>query len=229
MKAVDKLKGILADLAGASREARDGIAKLRAVDIELRAEDERIAAEIATQTSALPPKADIIAAGERQVDALGEGWRQAYGPRILAAIAGRLDVRMDGEVSGIVPGDMTAFGLLPQGLDLHALAGIAPGFLKAGLRDLVQATTYEAGPRLEERPARIAELQARRRGIHAQHRAMVDEAAAAGVTLADLPENVALRHREARDRQAIDDYNSLNARAIARGSLAPASTYEQAR
>lgn len=235
MKTLDKITSAVAawtsKYAAARTAASSAVAELQRVDRELRAEDDTIAADHRALASALPPKAEVIAAAETRIDADAAAWAREHGTRLVAAAGGRLHVSPAGEVLGIVPGDLfAAFGALSGQLDpVAALAALMPLEFKRRVRAIIEATDYTPGPPLAQRPAMIAELRNRRTELEDQHRRLVDEAAAAGITLADLPANVGRRLAEAREAEQIARHNSLNEGAIRRGVIQPAETIEQAR
>lgn len=105
------------------------------------------------------------------------------------------------------------------------LVALVPA-LRAARRQALERVAYPEGPALAARAKLIGEADVTIETLLGEHRAIVDAAAELGHTIPDLPANVARRHREARQRKAVEDFNEVNARAIARGAVR-AREYEQ--
>ena len=153
----DKIANAVSDwgakLAGAGTAARDAVQRLDAVDAELRAEDEKLAAERQHLASSLPPTADVVAAAEQQIDALAARFASEHGGRLAAAAGGRLEATMAGDGASVIPGDVfNVFGLWPT-LDPATLAALMPSAFKARLRETSRRpTTRPARPSPSARP-----------------------------------------------------------------------------
>jgi hypothetical protein len=198
------------DLQGAVRAGRELLAAATAKDVWLR--------------SAKPPKAEVLAELDKDLARVRRQWLEVYGPRLLDALAPVVD-----------PNDGTTYRpiryakleeVLPA-FDLGTMAALFPDALREGI--IAAFPPFEEGPPMSERPALLAAVAAQILDLETQDRLLVDEAAEVGITLADHPENVARRHREARDRQRIDDYNRANAALIRAGRVKAATTVEEAR
>jgi len=200
-------KSILAKVAKVQDWAAKlaGVDDLHSVEKELRQEAEGFAVERTRLLSARPPREDLIAAAERQVDAIAAEWANGNGPQIVAALAGSVDVQPGGEeIRGVVPGDIRNW--LPGIVDGSAFIGLVPSIVKARLRDIIAATPYNPGPSMDQRQRMIAELAAKLADVEARHSELVDHARELGITIELLPDVQGRRTRatQAHERWELD-------------------------
>jgi len=198
-KILEKVQGWTARLAG----ARTAVDDLHSVEKELRQEAEGLAVERSRRIGSRPPREDIIAAAERQVDAIAADWAKSNGPQLVAALAGSVDVAPDGTVRGLIPGNLLNGFPTPDG---PALIGLAPSVVKASLRKIIEAAEYVAGPSMDERQRMIADLDAKLADVEARHSELVDHARELGITIALLPNEAGRRSIRAQrhERWALD-------------------------
>jgi len=195
---------MLTDLVGRLAGARSALDELHGTDKTLRAMHEDLQAERRRLCGARPPKADLIAEAERQVDAIAAAWAAANGPQLVDAIAPRVDVTPGDAVRGTVEGNLL---LAPFAVDVLTLLALAAGPVKQSLRAIIAATEYAEGPPMSERVPLIAAVDAKLADVEEQHSSLVDQAAALGIAL-DLLDAVRLRRAraahlaEVRERQA---------------------------
>ena len=200
---------MLADLAGRLAGARSALDDLHATDKALRQMHEELQAERGRLCTARPPRAELIAAVERQVDDAAAAWAAACGPQVIAAVSGTVDVLPGGEVRGIRAGNLFEVPALAGLLDVPTLMALVPDQVKAGLRQLIEATEYAEGPPMSERPTLIAAVAAKIADVEEQHSGLVDQARALGITLGLLDDvrsrrAVEARAAEFREREARD-------------------------
>lgn len=177
--------------------------------------------ERATLLSLKPPREEIIAEVNRQVDALAVAYARDHGPRILDAAAGRVETApgRDNEVVGVRPGSLTA--AFPGVLTLQDLIALAPDVVKASVAKILKGVEYEQGSPLSERVQQLADVDHRIAAIERAHTELADEARAAGPGLELLPEERARRYRAAQHADFVRKNNALNRDAIARGVAKP--------
>lgn len=195
----------VADWTNRLAGARSAMEELRGADAELRREHAAALAERTRVIGLSPPLADIIGAMRRLVDEHAQQWAERNGPGLVRAFGpGLKESGEDGSVSEQKPSmpDMfwTAYGNLPvRDMNPSALAGLAPDLMKTRLEAVIRATPYDAGPPIADRPALLAELDAKIRDIEQRHTELVDGAAAFDppITLALLPAVAARRQEEA--------------------------------
>ena len=101
-----------------------------------------------------------------------------------------------------------------------ALCAADPAFAEKLLGGLVKKVAYESGPPSSERPKLIARLTAELAELEAAEEAFVDDACAAGVTIAHRPETIQRRESEA-ERRKLEE-SSATYRANREASLAAA-------
>lgn len=202
----------LSDLAARLAGARTGLEALHATETELRGSHERLQAERSQLCSAHPPREDLVAEAERQIDAAGAAWLEVHGAAIVTALSGSIDFAPTGEIRGVVAGQ-----LLPVlRLDGEALLALAPDQLKRGVRRIIEAAAYVAGPAMRERPRLIAEVDAKITEVERQHSELVDRARELGVGLALLPEVQGRRLQAGHRRKRWEDDQRANASYYAR-------------
>jgi len=183
---------MLTDLVSRLAGARSALDELHDTDKTLRTMHEDLQAERRRLCGARPPKADLIAEAERQVDAIAAAWVAAHGPQLVDAIAGRVDASPAGVVRGIVEGNLL---LVPFVFDVQALLALAPDPVKQSLRTIITGAEYAEGPPMSARAELIAAVDAKIADVEEQHSALVDQALALGIQL-DLLD--AVRSRRAR-------------------------------
>jgi len=194
----------VADWTNRLAGARSAMEELRAADAELRREHAAALAERTRLIGLSPPVEAIIGAMRHLVDEHAEQWAKRNGQGLVRAFGPGLEEKEDGSVSERKPllpaAFWTAYGELSmRELTPSALAGLAADLMKARLEAVIRATPYDAGPPIAERPALLAELDAKIRDIEARHSELVDGAAAFDppITLALLPAVAVRRIAEA--------------------------------
>jgi hypothetical protein len=191
-----KVQDWAAKLAG----ARTAVDDLHSVEKELRQEAEGLAVERTRLLGARPPREDLIALAERQVDAIAAEWANGNGPQIVAALAGAVDVQPGGDaVRGLVPGDIRTW--LPGMIDGSAVIGLVPSVVKNRLRQIIEAADYIPGPSMDQRQRMIAELDVKLADVESRHSELVDHACELGITLELLPNVAGQRARKAQAHQ----------------------------
>lgn len=207
------LKDVATRLAAGKAAAQD----LHAAEADLRAAHAALLAERAQLIGALPPRQALVRAAAEEVDAHAAQFRAGRALEVARAVAGGLEVGADGMVRGVRAGSIA--GGLSFPLDFATLCALAPDAVKAGLRAILEAADYQAGPPLADRAALIAAVDERIRETIEQHTALVDDAKALGIPLQLMPEEHARRLRAERHRADADAFNSLNRDAIKRGAV----------
>jgi hypothetical protein len=184
------VKGAVDFLAG----ARSAVQGLRDHESALRGAHNAAVAERARLIGSLPPKADILAAMEGQIDALGDQWRATNEAALIRALGGSIDVAPSGEVTGLRPGSLTGIWTTAPWTAADLLS-VFPTLFKARLREIIERAEYNAGPPMGDRLRLLAEVDARIGQIERDHAALVDEAGASGIRLEHLPDEHARRMR----------------------------------
>jgi hypothetical protein len=202
--------------------ARDALAQVRAA----------VEAEKARLLSLRAPRTDLAARRDHEIETLGRQWATGRGADLVGTLSGSMVPTRTGEVEG--PVFHSTIANVVGELNLAALCFLAPEIVRAGMDRLLDAAPdYDVGPAMAGRAARLREVQAEIAVLEEQHQNLVDAAGELGLTIQPLESNrvrqLMARQREARERKAIDDFNTLNARAIARGSVKAATTVEEAR
>ncbi len=173
----------------ATAAARDALAQLQHAEAALR-ERHRAALKARKAIGAgLEPAEDIVAALDDIIDAHAARWRAEFADHIIAKLSGSV------EAGRVRPGRVPDFG--ERAFTVEAFIALAPETAKRAFREIVEATAYRAGAPLAERARLVAETDAEIGAIEREHEALVDTAAAAGVTLAHLPSVQARRDRAA--------------------------------
>jgi hypothetical protein len=200
---------MLADLTSRLAGARSALDAVHETDKALRTMHAELQAERARLCGAKPPREAVIAAAERQVDAIAAAWAAANGAQLVTAIVGAVDVQPNGEVRGLVAGNLLHLPALAGLVDVPTLAAIMPEYLKDGLRRVIEATPYVAGPPMADRPGLIADVDAKIADVEDQHSELVARAAELGISIELLLDVRARRAHEAnlaefRERDARD-------------------------
>jgi hypothetical protein len=146
-------------------------------------------------------------------------WTAAHGMDVVRGASGGLE-RGAGPAHDRPAGRVVAPHLedvLPGVVTFDMMCALVPDVLIDGLRRVVQRTTYQPGPAMATRLERLAAIEEERATLQRRHAELVDEAAAAGVQLAHLPEEVGARLNKQRRRAAWEadvrmnrDYYSRN-------------------
>ena len=181
---------MVTDLASRLAGARGALDDLHAADKEQRKMHEELQAERSRVLGARPPREEMIAEGERQIDAIADAWAATHGLALIDAI--RSGNILDG---------------LPR--DIETDIAWRRAEWKRELRPKLEATPYEPGPPTGDRPRVLAELDAKIIDVEAQHSELVDRAAELGIALELLPDVRMRRAHEAHvkslhDRDARD-------------------------
>jgi hypothetical protein len=200
--------------------ARSAVQELADADAGLRQALADAQAERAKLINLRAPKSEVLRALDDEITTLADRWAAEYGMRLVTCLAGTVDVAPSGEPRGIV-----RYATLTDevgGLGLPALAALLPIELRAGLAEVIAKTSYEEGPAMAERVARVATVDRKIRDLEQQHSQLCDDARVLGITLALLPEENARRiQAAAQRRESVDTNNRLNRDAIERGVAEP--------
>ncbi len=177
------------DLATATAAARDALAQLQRAEATLR-ERHRAALKSRKAIGAgLEPADDIVAQIDAIVAAHVARWRAEFADHIVAKLSGSV------EAGRVRPGQIPDFG--QRAFTVAEFIALAPETAKAAFREIVEQTEYRAGAPLAERARLVAETDAEIGAIEREHEALVEHAAAGGLTLAHLASVQARRDREA--------------------------------
>jgi hypothetical protein len=210
----------LADPTKRLTSARDAIAQLRHADRTLTAEHAHLLQERTDLLRYRPPRAEIVAELEFQIDAVAATYATEHGARLVAAVSAKVETEPGRDtVTGIRRGNLPA--AFPGPLSFIDLCALAPEIVKASLAKIVQAVEYEAGPPMSTRLERIAEIDTRLADVERAHTDLVDEAREAGVSLPLMPDERARRIQAAQRVEAARRFNEANRDAIRRGAVAP--------
>ncbi len=197
MGIINRVKDLGARFTAATREAREEITEMR----------ERIKAlrrEINALRYAPVPAAEIHERAREAVAARGARWLEEHGRGLFGTAENRWRPL----------GTYAAEGhhKLPRGIETDLfgfMCAANPDHALQLLDGLVAATPFEAGPPSDERPALIARLERELAELEAAEEAAIDEACAAGVTIAHRADVVQRRATEANkremDERAADD------------------------
>jgi len=202
--------------------ARGAVEAVGATAKGLRDEHARLEQERITLISAKPPREDIAATVNAEVDRLGRAWLDVAGAAVLGELAGGVEVDGHGQFVRITPGVLGRdFGPLAGYVTLASLCAIVPDLVKTGLAQVLDAVPYTAGPPMAERAGRIAAVDERIADVEREHAILVDQAAAVGVSMEHMPGERARRTGVAQRRELAEANNRLNASAIAQGRVKP--------
>ncbi len=162
---------MVTDLTSRLDGAKSALADLHAADKELKTTHAAAAAELSGLGNARPPLEEMIAEGERQIDAQAAPWSEAHGLELIDAIrSGTLD-------ASAIP--------------------TAAAEKKRDLRAALELYAYTPGPPTREVPRLTAELVEKIKDIEAQHSELVERAAELGIALELLPDVRMRRGHEA--------------------------------
>jgi hypothetical protein len=191
------VKTALNSLAEKLGLARSAVQDLHQSDTEQRQAHEKLKAERTRLISAPPSRQELIRTAEGQIDAIARAVALELSPRLVSALAGRIDVEASGKINGHVPGNL--FDALPALVDARVLIGLMPAVVKARVGEIIQAAKLEAGPPMADREQLLAELDVRIAEVEEQHTALCDQAAALGLTI-PLLDDVRMRRAQAAHR-----------------------------
>ena len=124
---------------------------------------------------------------------------------MVSALSGVCEVSAAGELRIVRYVAALADAVGP--LSLAALAALAPALVREGVRAVIASTPYgDEGPPMRARAALVAEVDGKIAALVTEHAALVDNAGALGITLADLPATVGRRAQaaQAHERWELD-------------------------
>lgn len=203
---LETLKNLMSGAGSAIKHLSAAEANLRARLAELDQEEHRLLSQLA-------PAGEVNANLERLVGAHAHRWISQHGPALIHAASGRVE-RAIGPVHQR-PADALRPAQLPdvcmEPLTFEALAALCPDVLIAGLKAIVAATPYQAGPPMQTRVAALEQIEAQRQTLAHQHAALCDEAAGLGLPMQHLPETTAARAERRRRREAWELDRRVNA------------------
>ena len=200
------ITGLVSRIAGARDAGELAVGDLHVADVTLRQAHAAAEAEHGHLLSSWPPQAEILKSGDVELQKLAAEWVVQRGPAVVACLAGSIDVTPAGEIRIVRYSTLTdELG----GLSLSALAALAPELVREGLAAVITRTPYDEGPPMAERAALVAEVKRKIEAIVKDHADLVDNAAAAGITLAHLPTTVGRRVRAAQARKRWEDDQSV--------------------
>lgn len=131
----------------------------------------------------------------------GRLWTEAHVMDVVRAASGHIE-RSSGPAHERPP-DRVVEPSLPDvpGVEPWRCA-LYPDQVFEGLRRVIQEKPYQGGPAVPTRPGRLDAIEEERATLQRRHAELVDEAAAAGVRLEHLPEEISARFNKQRRRAA---------------------------
>ena len=205
----DPLKAIRAGIAAATR--------LRETEQELRERHVALSKERQHVAGADPAMAEVLDSMAVLVDRKAAEWAKTFSGHIVRAVGGHEapGVAQPTRMKPQLP-QLPRFGDGRTGLTIEDLCGLDPSRVKTQLAGIIRQSGARFGLPVDERAAKLAELDEAISSTVAAHTELVDASAKVGITLALLAPVGMKRERErehqAREAELVDARTTAAAR-----------------
>lgn len=206
--------------------ARDVLTRAHDTVAAKAAERDQAEADRRQVVQSLASRPHVLLNYDTELDSVAQQFATSRALAVVASLSGRVRLDARGKFAGLYRPQTLAEAI--GQIDGVVLVALVPE-LRAALRRELERVPYLEGPPMDQRERLLAEADAKIEGLLAEHRQLVDAARELGLHIEDLPETRGARLREAREQEIIDSFNSVNRRAIEKGTLTPATTVEEAR
>ncbi len=210
----DPLKAIRAGIAAAKQ--------LTETEQTLRERHAALSRERQHVAGADPAMAEVLASMEALVDSKAKAWAETFSSHIVRSVGGH-EAQGVAEPTRLRPvrPQLPRFGDGRTGLTIEDLCGLDPSRVKTQLAGIIRQSGARFGLPVDERAAKLAELDEAISSTVAAHTALVDASAKVGITLALLAPVDLKREREAELQAREAELVDARTKAAARGEPLP--------